>query len=171
MTLRFNFALLLVIAGCERQPPEQRASDSHVKSDQLASIVGKWEAFADNEKISLEFTETGTLQLVGSVHSLRELLLCAMILDEFGAKPRTVAITYKSLEGNKLEVESDWSKLLKALPKGFDGPWDANGKVREVLNVAVNEIELTLTGVREKSLTFKRGKSVVGGEEKGRESN
>jgi hypothetical protein len=153
-----DLALLLALVGCEKHHPDQSAPDPPAKGDQLASIVGRWEALANKEKVSLEFTKTGTLHLAGNLHYLRDLLQCAMILDEFGARPGTAAITYKPLEGNKLEVESDWSKLLKALSSTGDGPWDAQGKVREVLKVAVNETELTITSEREKSMTFKRGK-------------
>jgi hypothetical protein len=128
-------------------------------------IVGKWEALADKEKVSLEFTKTGTLRLSGNPRSLADLLRCARILYEFNAKPEIMAMSYKMLEGSKLEVESDWSKLLKAI--GGEDPSKskdpkvrglAKRKVNEVVKVAVNETELTLIGERDKSLTFKRVK-------------
>jgi hypothetical protein len=128
-------------------------------------IVGKWEALADKAKVSLEFTRTGTLHLTGNPRSLADVLRCARILYEFNAKPEIMALTYKTVEGSKLEVESDWSKLLKAI--GGEDPSKskdpkvrelAKRKVREVVKVAVSETELTLTGERDKSLTFKRVK-------------
>jgi hypothetical protein len=130
-----------------------------------ALIVGKWEALADKEKVTLEFTKAGTLHQAGNPRSLADVLRCARILHEFNAKPEIMALTYKPLEGNKLEVESDWSKLLKAIggedPNKSKDPKVrevAKGKVREVVKVAVSEVELTITGEREKSLTFRRVK-------------
>jgi hypothetical protein len=130
-----------------------------------ALIVGKWEALADKEKVSLEFTKTGTLHLSGNPRSLADVLRCARILHEFNAKPEIMALTYKPLDGKKLEVESDWSKLLKAIsgedPNKSKDPKVrevAKGKVREVVKVAVSETELTITGEGDKSLTFRRVK-------------
>ena len=129
------------------------------------SIVGKWEALADKEKVSLEFTKTGTLHLSGNPQSLADVLRCARILHEFNAKPEIMALTYKMLEENKLEVESDWAKLLKSIsgedPNTSKNPKVreiAKEKVREVVKVSVSPAELTITGERDKSLTFKRVK-------------
>src|SRR4051812_5470896 len=129
------------------------------------SVVGKWEALADKEKVTLEFTRAGTLHLSGNPRSLADVLRCARILADFNAKPEVMALTYKPLGGDKLEVESDWANLLKSL--GGEDPnlskdpkvrEVARGKVREVVRVAVSTAELTVTGEREKSLTFKRVK-------------
>jgi hypothetical protein len=129
------------------------------------SIVGKWEALADKEKVALEFTKTGTLHLSGNPRSLADVLRCARVLADFNAKPEIIPLTYKLLDGKKLEVESDWTKLLKGLagedPSKSKDPKIrevAKGKVREIVKVTVSATELTLTGERDKSLTFRRVK-------------
>src|SRR4051794_3371522 len=112
-------------------------------------IVGKWAALADKQKVTLEFTRTGTLHLAGNPRSLGDVLKCARILADFNAKPEIMPLTYKPLEGNRWEIESDWTNLLKAL--GGEDPNKskdpnvravARGKVREVVKMVVGETEL-----------------------------
>jgi hypothetical protein len=129
------------------------------------SIVGKWEALADKEKVMLEFTKAGALHLSGYPRSLADILRCARILSEFNAKPEIMALKYKLLRDNKLEIESDWSKLLKSIsgedPAKSKDPKVravAKGKVREVVKVAISGTTLTITSDRKKRLTFKRKK-------------
>src|SRR5262245_15500022 len=62
-----------------------------------ALIVGKWEALADKDKVSLEFTKTGTLHVSGNPRSLADVLRCARILYELNAKPEIMPLTYKPL--------------------------------------------------------------------------
>ena len=128
-------------------------------------IVGKWEALAGQNRVSLEFFKTGRLRLAGNPASLGFAFKFARILAEFRAKPELIPVSYTIIVNNKLEVESDWFNLLEALegsdpmkskdPKVREA---AKRKVREVVQVQVDQNELIMTNDKGKSLTFKRVK-------------
>jgi len=116
-------------------------------------ILGKWEAPADKDKVTLEFTKDGRLLLTGNPRPLGFAFRFAKVLDDFRATPGSIPLTYKLPRANKLEIEADFTKLLK----GLAGKEPKNAKAREVADISLSEDELTISKDKER-LTFKRVK-------------
>jgi hypothetical protein len=141
------------------------AASSQEQKKSAGLILGKWEGLEGKMKTSLEFTKTGSLVIVGDPESLAFAFKFAKILTDFKAKPEIMPLKYQLPEEGKLEVESDWSKLLEALDGGDPTKSKdpkvrevAKRKLREVVKIAVNEKELSITNDKGKSLVLTRVK-------------
>src|SRR5262245_45354231 len=115
-------------------------------------IVGKWEATAEQQKVTLEFTGDGKLHLSGDPRLLAFAFRFAELLSEFRMAPENVPLTYKR-EGADLEITADLSKLHAGLAGGAKAK--LSGTVRESADVEVNPDTLKISKGG-KSLKFTR---------------
>jgi hypothetical protein len=144
-------ALLLAPAGCGPKVNQQ--------------VIGTWEPAEKGDKYTIEFTKDGRVWLEGErFASLGKVFRFAKMFGDFGIQPgRNIAITYKPVNDQQMEIMADLTPLAEKLSAGGRGdstrpPRELakDIKPRDTIGYTVTADELTLTNEAGESIRLRR---------------